>query len=107
MNKRIETEIQSRFPEPKTSLPKGEYIDLIRGDEIIKGLFVKTDDPRNPVGAVNPDTGEEIELDLGEKLFGCARLEITPPESLTKQLKGPKQNKQPSKPQEQSLKTTS
>ena len=84
MDKSPETRRQLQLPEQKPMLPIGEYFTLVRGDETIRTLLVKTDDPQDPFEAIDPGTKEKIEMDRGEKLEACARFGVEPPSNLLK-----------------------
>ena len=73
MDKRIETGRPLPFPEQKSPLPIGTYIDLIRDGKTIRTLLVKTDDPQDPYEAINPDTSEKIEMFSDEKALAFAK----------------------------------
>jgi len=76
MENRSDKTRQLRLPETKPPLPVGEYIDLIRGNNKIRALLIKTDDPLNPYETIDPTTRERIEMDPGEKSFVLDRFGI-------------------------------
>lgn len=67
-------------PESRSNTPQSRYQDLIRGDKIVRTELKKTNDPQDPIAAINVKTGEREKMFSDEKAIAYTLFGIkTPP----------------------------